>query len=112
MARYFYTNGCRRKFILEYFGQIPKFFCCNNCDNCCERELIDYTKKIKKVVFKNKEIKDIFNENELEILEKNNLVKCYKSNYVLTDVLKKWKKTLEVNNKVKNIPEKYNIKLV
>ena len=112
MARYFYTNGCRRKFILEYFGQIPKFFCCNNCDNCCERELIDYTKKIKKVVFKNKEIKDIFNKNELEILEKNNLVKCYKSNYVLTDVLKKWKKTLEVNNKVKNTPEKYNIKLI
>ena len=112
MARYFYTNGCRRKFILEYFGQIPKFFCCNNCDNCCERELTDYTKKIKKIVFKNKEIKEIFDNNEIEILEKNNLIKCYNSNYVLTDVLKKWKKTLQVNNIVKKIPKKYNILLI
>ena len=25
MARYFYTNTCRRRFILEYFGEIPNF---------------------------------------------------------------------------------------
>ena len=45
----FKTKGCRRKFILSYFGQKPKFFWYNNCDNCCEKQLKDYTDKVYKV---------------------------------------------------------------
>ena len=30
------------------------FFCCNNCDNCNERELVDYTDRVKSVVFNSK----------------------------------------------------------
>ena len=119
MAKYFYTNGCRRYFILDYFGQVPKFFCCNNCDNCCERELTDYTKKIKKLMFpkKNKKtIDEIFNSEELEVLENNNLIRKSKFNntekYIISDILNKWKKTLEVNKKVEKIPNKYRIKLI
>ena len=41
MGRYFYLKTCRRRFVLEYFNpppqQILNFFCCNNCDNCCEQ---------------------------------------------------------------------------
>ena len=49
MMDLFKTKGCRRKFILSYFGQKPKFFWCNNCDNCCEKQLKDYTDKVYKV---------------------------------------------------------------
>ena len=43
---FFYNTGCRRKYILEYFGQIPKFFNCNNCDNCMKKKKKDLTKEI------------------------------------------------------------------
>lgn len=33
MCFYFKTDNCRRKFILNYFGQTSKDLC-NNCDNC------------------------------------------------------------------------------
>jgi hypothetical protein len=43
MQKYFYLSSCRRKFVLNHFNQPPKFFTCNKCDNCCEKELIDIT---------------------------------------------------------------------
>ena len=112
MAKYFYINTCRRRFILEYFGQIPKFFCCNNCDNCCERELVDYTHKIKKVVFHQKTWKKTFNQEELDVLQKNNLIKLYYKKYRPTKTLNNWEKLLTVNNKVNKTPKKYRIKLI
>lgn len=30
------TNECRRKFLLQYFGETAKFENCGNCDNCVE----------------------------------------------------------------------------
>ena len=38
-----YNNTCRRKYILEYFNEECDFFYCNNCDNCCNNEMIDMT---------------------------------------------------------------------
>ncbi len=29
--------GCRRKFILQHFGETPTFENCANCDNCCTK---------------------------------------------------------------------------
>ena len=29
-----YNNGCRRKYILDYFGEKYNADNCNNCDNC------------------------------------------------------------------------------
>lgn len=46
MQSFFYNTGCRRKFILEYFGQIPKFFNCANCDNCLKQNKQDYTNEL------------------------------------------------------------------
>jgi len=111
MARYFYLNTCRRRFILEYFGQVPKFFCCNNCDNCCERELVDYTDKIKQVIFHQKTWEKTFNQEELLVLENSNLVKKYNNTYTMLEPLTKWKKVLTVNKKIVNTPDKYKIKL-
>lgn len=112
MATYFYNETCRRRYILEYFGQVPKFFTCKNCDNCCEKELKNYTKKIKKVIFENKKWTDIFKQEQLDKFINYNLI--YKSNkkYYLKDSMKNWKKLIEVNNYIDKIPSKYKIKLV
>jgi len=111
MAKYFYNETCRRRYILEYFGQVPKFFTCKNCDNCCEKELKNYTKKIKKIIFENKNWTDYFSEDQINKLVSYNLI--YKSNkrYYLKDSLKNWKKIIEANNYIDNIPSKYKIKL-
>ena len=111
MAKYFYLSTCRRRFILEYFGQVPKFFCCNNCDNCCEKELINITDKIKKIMFENKSIKKIFSDSEIENLENASLVKKFNNKIVPTETLHNWKKLLTINKKIKNTPEKYMIKI-
>ena len=115
MARYFFTKICRRRFILEYFGQIPKYFCCNNCDNCCERETTDFTEKVKQVVFK--PIKsplnftNTFDSDELSTLVDSDLISKVGSYYVETQSLKNWKQILIVNKKIDCIPEKYKLLL-
>jgi ATP-dependent DNA helicase RecQ len=115
MARFFFTQICRRRFILEYFGQIPKFFCCNNCDNCCEREMVDFTNKVKSVVFtplKNSiKFPDIFDSDELQTLIDSDLIAKVGSYYVETQSLKNWKQLLTVNKKIDCIPDKYKLLL-
>ena len=70
MKRYFYLNTCRRKYVLKHFNQLPKFFTCNNCDNCCEKELTDITPVVWNSCFK----KDIpisnLNKSEIEFLKR------------------------------------------
>lgn len=45
------TDKCLRKYILEYFGEIPKFENCNNCSNCLsETEISDITIDAKKIL--------------------------------------------------------------
>ena len=110
MAKYFFTNICRRRFILEYFGQIPKFFCCKNCDNCCERELEDYTERVKEVVFKNKKFTDVFTPEELDIMADSNFIQKNKYGLVgSTTSLENWKKLLTLNNKIDITPDKYKL---
>jgi superfamily II DNA helicase RecQ len=62
MSNYIHLKTCRRKFILEYFNETCDFFTCNNCDNCCEKELIDYTNIIWNLVMNNSNINKISNE--------------------------------------------------
>ncbi len=112
--KYYKINTCRRYFILEYFGQIPKFFWCEYCDNCCESELIDYTDKFIQVVFKTNNYKLIFSEKEIAMLNEYNLINtkstigCFK----LMPIMINWKKIIEINNYLeKKIPKKYLIML-
>ena len=113
IVKYFYTNTCRRRFILEYFNEIPKFYCCNNCDNCCERELIDMTDKIKSVVFNKKVIPftDIFNKKELDMLVDNLLIAKRGNNYSQANSLIIWAKLITLNNMIDSIPYKYKIRI-
>lgn len=46
IKNYFYLRTCRRRFVLEHFDQIPKFFCCNKCDNCLKDNLVDVTEQV------------------------------------------------------------------
>jgi superfamily II DNA helicase RecQ len=115
MAKYFYTKTCRRRFILEYFGQIPKFFCCYNCDNCSEKVMVDYTDRIKNIVFNKTKAKiqysDVFNEDELMTMSKANLISKTGDRYYECTILKNWIKLLTVNNLIDCIPKKYKILL-
>jgi ATP-dependent DNA helicase RecQ len=137
MANYFYYPGCRRRFILEHFNQVPKFFLCNYCDNCCEKDLTDYTDKFIKVLFNikgnttksreassNYKYNEVFTQKELEMLgEKPNDTKNkddYHSLLRITNTnnieplltIKNWKKIIEANKYLETkIPKKYLIKL-
>ncbi len=45
------TDRCLRKFILEYFGETPKFNTCNNCSTCnSDIESTDITQDTKKIM--------------------------------------------------------------
>ena len=109
MAKYFFTNICRRRFILEYFGQIPKFFCCYNCDNCTERELVDYTERVKEVVFKSKKFVDVFTKKELDIMISSDFIQNRFDTITTTVSLENWKKLLTLNKKIDITPNKYKL---
>jgi RecQ family ATP-dependent DNA helicase len=115
IANYFYYPGCRRRYILEYFGQVTKFFWCNYCDNCCENKMIDLTNKFIDVLFNKKKYTDIFKNKELELLEKNNLIIGSTNGTTYYEPLltiKNWKKIIEANKYLeKKIPNKYLIKI-
>lgn len=51
MIDYCNTDKCLRRYILEYFGETPKFNVCNNCSNCTsELEITDITEDSKKIM--------------------------------------------------------------
>jgi superfamily II DNA helicase RecQ len=106
-------TGCRRRFILEYFQErAPKFFCCNNCDNCTEKNLTDYTKKFLKIMYKKKKIKKVFDEDEILLMKKHKLINGT-SVHSLTDFMKYWKGFIEFKKyKHNEIPDKLKIKLL
>ncbi len=110
MANYFYTDSCRRRFILEYFGQVPKFFWCNYCDNCCEEKNINLTDKFKEIIFNKKKIEDILTQKELNIAKASNIITDKNGYYELLNTIKNWKKQIEMNKYLeKGIPKKYMI---
>lgn len=98
---------CRRKYILEYFGQPAKFFGCNNCDKC-KRTNKDITKKMYKYLIKNKELNKVFKKEddikrlrEINVINKNN-----KPNQELIN----WKRLITVNKiTMENMKDKYRI---
>ena len=56
VINYSFTEECRFKFILEYFGEVKKGYQCNKCDNCGtdknDYETIDYLSEIVLNTFK------------------------------------------------------------
>lgn len=105
-------TSCRRRYILEYFQErTPRFFCCNNCDNCCERTLKDYTKKIWKLHDKKNTIKKVFKARDIEVLVRNNLLKGDKFVFE-TNFLKYWKRYVKFKKyDLDNIPDTLKIRI-
>ena len=110
MLDLFKTTNCRRKFILSYFGQKPKFFCCNNCDNCCEKNLIDYTDKIYKVTVTGIDMDLIYTDEDKSKFIESGLYHNKFNRLTESNELTFWKKMIRVNNISKSkIPKKLRI---
>ena len=96
MQKYFYLSSCRRKFVLNHFNQPPKFFTCNKCDNCCEKELIDITSIIWSKEFNTKHPSHLENFQVKYVKEKLKPFQKNKSGmdsfYELKSDLINWKK--------------------
>jgi ATP-dependent DNA helicase RecQ len=109
MRNFIKYEGCRRKFILNYFGQKPKFFTCNNCDNCCERNLTDITDKLYNFYINKIDSDLIFTDEEkTELITKN----IFKSNLQPTEEINFWLKIITVNKlTLDKIPDKLRIKI-
>jgi ATP-dependent DNA helicase RecQ len=109
LKEYLEYQGCRRKFILNYFGQKPKFFTCNNCDNCCERNLIDITDKIYNFYINNIDSDLLFTDEEkTDLISKN----IFKSNLKPSEEIDFWIKMIKVNKlSLDKIPDKLKIKI-
>ena len=110
MLDLFKTTNCRRKFILNYFGQKPKFFCCNNCDNCCEKNLIDYTDKIYKVTVTGIDMDLIYTDEDKSKFIESGLYHNRFNRLTESNELTFWKKVMKVNKIQKtDIPTKLKI---
>jgi len=109
MSRLFFTKTCRRKFILEYFGQVPKFFNCHYCDNCIRLKK-DITKKAYKYLINNKDFFKTFKEKDINKLKKLDLLSVYGDQVKIYQDLINWRKIMLVNKvEIDNIKDKYRI---
>ena len=109
MTRLFFTKTCRRKFILEYFGQVPKFFNCHYCDNCVKLKK-DITKKMFKYLVNNSDFFDTFKEKEINKLKNLDLLSVYGDNIKIYQDLINWKKIILTNKvNLENMKDKYRI---
>lgn len=109
MAKLYFTKTCRRKFILEYFGQVPKFFNCHKCDNCIKLEK-DITKKMYKYLVEGKSFKDVFKEKHIKKLQELGLLNIYGESVKVYQDLIDWKKIMMANNvNMDNMKDKYRI---
>jgi RecQ family ATP-dependent DNA helicase len=102
-----YIITCRRKYILEYFGQETEFVTCNNCDNCCEQKLIDMTEKWFNIIMDKK--LSIF-----QVTSKitDTWIKPIDKKVNLSSLLMSWRKIVTKNNyTLKNLPKKLRLKV-
>jgi ATP-dependent DNA helicase RecQ len=100
---FFDTKICRRHFILEYFGIADNYFLytgftCSNCDNCCNKNLIDFTKEYYNHYINNKKL-----SNEL---------KSYIDKFKINNLLNDWKLFIQFKKyELIDIPIHLQIKL-
>jgi RecQ family ATP-dependent DNA helicase len=124
MGEYFYLKTCRRRFVLEHFDQVPKFFCCNKCDNCLNNNnLDDITKEVwnihnseNKNLPPNKNItpkKDLRFENIKQNLIAQKLIRyATKEKLILINSLSNWIKYVNKRGyTLDNLPDNLRIKI-
>ena len=111
MKKYFYLKTCRRKFVLKHFNQLPKFFTCNKCDNCCENPLIDITGVVWTYYFKNEIKSPHLNKNQIDYIIKNLKRINVKSIFSELD-LSNWIKYIkEKKFTFENLPDNLRVKI-
>jgi hypothetical protein len=113
MKKYIYLNTCRRKFVLKHFNQPPKFFTCNNCDNCCEKELVDITAVVWQYYFKKEYKSPHLNKKQIEYINQNLKNIKYNKNRVFQEIdLDNWKKYVDFKKYTfENLPDNLKIKI-
>lgn len=112
MKDYFVTKECRRRFILKYFGQNPKVFWCNNCDNCCERNLTDMTDKIYNHLISDINYDLLFSDEDKQKLIDSKIYELKFNKLMPSKDLLFWKKILKVNKlDLEKIPDKLRLKI-
>jgi ATP-dependent DNA helicase RecQ len=117
MGKYFYLKTCRRKFVLEHFDQIPKFFNCNKCDNCCQKDLVDVTEIVWQLKnyspqFEKENISNLQYQNIKQNLVAQELIKILKNKVFFSNGLVNWNKYVEHRKYTKeNLPKSLNIKI-
>ncbi|MFZ1280658.1 MAG: RecQ family ATP-dependent DNA helicase [Ignavibacteriaceae bacterium] len=66
MVDFVYTDDCRFKFILKYFGEIANDYSCGKCDNCLKQNgSTEYSKE-----YVNEKVEELLNEDLHELTEK------------------------------------------
>ena len=122
IRRYLYLNSCRRKFVLKHFNQPPKFFTCNKCDNCCEKELTDITPLVWSIHFPSAKQLDTshLNKHEIEFIKKelkNKNFRTSKNSKIINNVffemdLPNWKKYIIIKKYTyEDLPDNLRIRI-
>lgn len=66
MVDFVYSDDCRFKFILKYFGEEANDYTCGKCDNCLKQNgSSEYSKE-----YVNEKVEELLNENHFEFTEK------------------------------------------
>ena len=86
---YVYTTTCKRKHMLGYFNELTNYITCNNCDNCCERKLVDMTIPFSNILFSEKNIDNAYGK----------IINKYNCNGLtnLKNILWLWKNYVQTN---------------
>ena len=122
IRRYLYLNSCRRKFVLKHFNQPPKFFTCNKCDNCCEKELTDITPLVWSIHFPSAKQLDTshLNKHEIDFIKKelkNKNFRTSKNSKIINNVffemdLPNWKKYIIIKKYTyEDLPDNLRIRI-
>ncbi len=115
MGEYFYLRTCRRRFVLEHFDQIPKFFCCNKCDNCLKDDLVDVTEHVWEIHHSplTKKKKDLNFENIKQNLIAQKLIRyATKDKLILVNSLANWIKFVSKKDyTLDNLPTNLRIRI-
>jgi hypothetical protein len=117
MGKYFYLKTCRRKFVLEHFDQIPAFFNCDKCDNCCQKDLVDvtdiiwqlknYTPQIEK-----ENLSNLYFQNIKQNLIAQELIKIIKYKVIFNNGLANWVKYVDHKGyNEETLPKKLHVKI-
>ena len=100
---YVHTTTCKRKHVLGYFNELCDYITCNNCDNCCEKKLVDMTIPFGKILFSESNINNAYTK----------IANAYNCSGLtnLKNILLHWKMFINKNKlDINKLEDKYKLK--